>query len=69
MPNHHIEQAVNLNKLLSVMGGKFKFSAQGRELAPFFGNGTKVKIPSEIKPHLGKICLFKEIQFYQYILP
>ena len=30
----------------------FKFSAQGRDLAPFFGNGLKVKIPSEIKPPL-----------------
>ena len=30
----------------------FKFSAQGRDLAPFFGNGIKVKIPSEIKPPL-----------------
>ena len=29
-----------------------KFSAQGRDLAPFLGNGTKVKIPSEIKPPL-----------------
>ena len=30
----------------------FKFSAQGHGLDNFVGNGTKVKIPSEIKPHL-----------------
>ena len=39
--------AENLNKLFN--GGKFKLSVQGRDLAPLFGNGTKVKIPSEIK--------------------
>ena len=31
---------------------KFEFSEQGRGFAPFVGNGTKVKIPSEIKPPL-----------------
>ena len=36
-------------------GGKFEFSAQGQELAPFVGNVTKVKIPSEIKPPLSTI--------------
>ena len=46
--------AENLNQLFTVMGGKFKLSAQGRDLAPFVGNGTKVKIPSEIKPPLIK---------------
>ena len=30
----------------------FTFSAQGRDLAHFFGNGTKVKTPSEIRPPL-----------------
>ena len=40
--------------MFTVKGGKFKFSPQGRDLAPFFGNGTKVKIPSEIKLPLGK---------------
>ena len=33
--------------------GKFKISAES-DLAPFFGHGTKVKIPSEIKQHLKK---------------
>ena len=42
--------AEDLNKLLTVMGEKFKFSAQGSDLAPFVANGTKYKIPSEIKP-------------------
>ena len=41
--------AENLNKLFTVKGGKFKFSAQGRDLALFVDNGTKVKILSEIK--------------------
>ena len=30
----------------------FKFSVQGRDLALVFGNGTKFKISSEIKPPL-----------------
>jgi hypothetical protein len=30
-------------------GGKFKLSAQGSDLAPFVGNGTKIQILSEIK--------------------
>ena len=37
------------------MGGKLKISAQGRDLAPFVGNGTKIKITSEVKPPLVKI--------------
>ena len=37
-------------KLFNVMGGKFKFSAQGSDLAPFVGYETK--IPFEIKPPL-----------------
>ena len=35
--------------LFTVKGGKFKLSAHGQDLAPFFGNVTKVKIPSKIK--------------------
>ena len=31
------------------MGEKLKISAQESDLAPFVGNGTKVKIPSEIR--------------------
>ena len=41
-------------KLFTVKGGKFKFSAQGRDSATFVDNGTKVKIPSGIKPPLKK---------------
>ena len=37
------------------MGGKFKFYAQGSDLAPFDGNGTKIKIPSEIKSPLVQL--------------
>ena len=40
--------------MFTVKDGKFKLSAQGRDLAPLLGNGTKVKIPSEIKLPLGK---------------
>ena len=32
-----------------------EFSAQVGNLAPFDGNGTKVKIPSEIKPPLAEL--------------
>ena len=46
-----------MNKLFTVKGGKFKLSAQGRDLALFVGNGTKVIILSEIKlPLLKKVC-------------
>jgi hypothetical protein len=37
-----------------VKGGKFKFSALGRDLETFVDNGTKIKIPSGIKPPLKK---------------
>ena len=43
-----------MNKLFIVLGRKSKFSAQWSDLAPFVGNGTQVKIPSEIKPPLVK---------------
>ena len=42
-------KAENLNKLFTIKGRKFKFSAQKTDLAPFVGNWTKVKIPSEIE--------------------
>jgi hypothetical protein len=38
-----------LNKLFTEKVGKIESSAQGQDLAPFVGNLTKVKIPSEIK--------------------
>jgi hypothetical protein len=41
-------------QLFTVMGGKFKFSAQESALAPLFEKGTKVKMPSEIKSPLKK---------------
>jgi hypothetical protein len=44
--------AENRNKFFIVMVGKFKFSAQENDLALFVCNGTKVKIPFEIKPPL-----------------
>ena len=47
-----LPRAENLNKLLTIMDGKFKFAVQSKDLAPFIGNGTKIKIPSEIKPPL-----------------
>ena len=39
----------------------FKFSAQGSNLTPFIGNGTKFQIPSEIKPPLTKNLLAYDI--------
>ena len=38
---------------MPVIGGKFKCSAQGSDLAPFLGIATKNKVPSEIKQALG----------------
>ena len=46
MPNQTLEQI----KLFTEKSRKLEFSDQGRGFAPFDGNGTKVKIPSEIKP-------------------
>ena len=42
----------NSNFPPSSINNLLKFSAQGRDLAYFVGNGSKVKIPSEIKPPL-----------------
>jgi hypothetical protein len=53
-----------MKKLLTVMGGKFEFSAQGSDLAPFVGNGTKIKIHSEIKQPLEPtLCKKNQILF------
>ena len=41
-----------MNFLPFAVNKLFKFSAQGSDLAPFVGNGTKIKILSEIKPPL-----------------
>ena len=51
VPNH-IKNQKNLNKLFTEICVKFELSAQGSDLAPFVGNGTKVKTSSEIKPPL-----------------
>ena len=42
----------NLKKLSTEKGGKFKFSAQGQDLASFVANVSKVRKPFEIKPPL-----------------
>ena len=44
----------NLNVLPITVNNLFKFSARKSDLAPFVGNGTKVKTSSEIKPPLYK---------------
>ena len=36
----------------------FKCSAQGTDLTPFLGNGTKVKVPSDIKPPLSSVYFY-----------
>ena len=52
--------AENLNFLLLTVNNVFKFSAQGSNLTPFIGNGTKVKIPSEIEPPLSfELCIWE----------
>ena len=59
-----------LNNLFTVKGGKFKFSAQENNLAPFVGNGTKVKILSEIRPNLVKTQAYKFIiQLHKNVYP
>ena len=55
-----LPRAKNLNKLFTVIGEKFKFSAQGSDLAFFVDNRVKVKILSEIKPPLGRFGFFLE---------
>ena len=50
LPTKGAKWAENLNFLPITVNNLFKFSAQGSNLAPFIGNGTKVQIPSEIKP-------------------
>ena len=52
VPNLNPEQKVSIFSPLHYLINLFKLSAQGRDLALFFGNVTKVKIPSEIKPPL-----------------
>ena len=49
-----------LNFLLFTVNNLFKFSDQGSDLAPFIGNGTNVKIPSEIKPPLNETVIEKK---------
>ena len=59
-----------VNSFFTVKGRKFKFSAQEKDLAPFVGNGTKVKIPSEIKPPLVKTQTYKFIiQHHKNVYP
>ena len=55
------------------MGGKLKYSAQKSDLTFFAGNGTKVTIPSEIKPPLRysyasdpyQLCFVDNIRYHQ----
>ena len=47
----------------------FKFSAQWSDLALFVGNGTKVKIPSEIKPSLATARQISENTENMFNLP
>ena len=54
-----------MNKLFTEIGGKVEFSAQGEDLASFVGQGTKVKIPSEIKPPLLQTSLISLMSLKQ----
>ena len=51
------EESLNLPPF--TVNNLFKFFAQGVNLTPFFGNGTKVKILSEVKPPLTFNIHFK----------
>ena len=51
--------AESLNFPPFTVNNLIKFSAQGRDFAPFLGNGTKVKIASEIKPPFEYGLLWK----------
>ena len=63
MPNHSPEQKLEISCLF--YRGIFKFSAQNSDLAPFVANGTKVKIPSEIKPPFVRGCSKSKAYLYQ----
>ena len=49
-----------MNKLFTVKGVKFQFSAQGRDLAPFVDNGTEFKIPSVVGVALPIVVAVKK---------
>ena len=60
--------AENLNKLFTVMGVKFKFSAQDRDLEYLFWRSKNLPVPSDIIPPLimpltvQQICNMKHKQ-------
>jgi hypothetical protein len=56
---------LNLNFPFTTVNNLFKFSAQRTDLAPYIGNGTKVKIPFEIKPPL-QVAHYLKIFFSFY---
>ena len=59
--------AKNLNKLFTVLGGEFKFSAQDRDLEYFFGEVNILPYLLTLKPTLvwikvfGMICIFVQL--------
>ena len=65
LPNHSPKQKIWIScrvpKLFTFIGRKFKFSVMESDLALFVGNGTKVKIPSKIKPPLLPILILVKI--------
>ena len=46
--------AENLNKLFTVLGGKFKFSAQDRDLEYLFWRSKNPPVISDLKPPLSE---------------
>ena len=46
-----------MNKLLTFMGGKFKFSAQDRDLEYFFGEVKIFKYLLTLSPPLTCLCI------------
>ena len=51
-------------KLFNVMGWKFKFSAQGSNLAPIVGNGTKMKSTFKTRKKQKQECILPGDNFH-----
>ena len=61
--------AENFNKMVAVLGGKFKFSAQDSDLEYLFWRSKNPPVSSDLKPTLSTIKqIYEEGTFYVYIL-
>ena len=60
VPNHSPEQKSRISCLL--LRAENSNLLLSSDLSLLVGNGTKVKIPSEIKPPLGKHCQYWNVE-------